>query len=153
MCFHLTPLYLSTKNWQEDLRKNSKQFCSISDFFGNLNSCFDPSYPFYYKFGRQKLWIVEEAFLFHNKAVETPLKQRWISQYFQSILFYTDIWKITCLILLLLQASIFIFFFVTLFSMTLIVDCARSSKAVIANYVQLVKHIEIGLLCFQKCRY
>ena len=27
------------------------------------------------------------------------------------------------------------FFFVTLFSMTLIVDCARSSKAFIANYV------------------
>ena len=71
MCFHVTSSYLSTQNWQKDLRKESKQFCSLSDFFGNYNSDFDPSYPFYYNFGWQQLWIMGEAFLFHNKTVKT----------------------------------------------------------------------------------
>ena len=50
-------------------------------------------------------------------------------------------------------ASFNFHFFVILFSMTLIVDFAHSSKAVIANYVLLAEHIEIDLLCFQKCQY
>ena len=48
-------------------------------------------------------------------------------------------------------ANFSLHFFVIFFSMTLIVNCVRPSKAVMANYVLLPEHIEIDFLCFEKC--
>ena len=48
-------------------------------------------------------------------------------------------------------ANFSLYFFVIFFSMTLIVNCVRSSKAVMAHYVLLAEHIEIDFLSFGKC--